>query len=257
MPATISPVSGALGNKETASLTAYTVTPEAGSTVTQIVERINGTIVNTFNNPASLSRTLTVPNATYDTLTYFANHTASVTVTDSNGAQTVTTYSFDKTLANTASLLEARKANEDAKNRIAAKKDALAAQVGLSAGATFDAISAQLASGAFKKFATGTTSTGASNISYGGQTAYPITVQNLSFKPSTVILWRAGTNSEFTVFHLNADFISSAGQQNVVYQASTSTQVRDTLNANYYVNDVGFVLPGRAASITYDWIAYE
>lgn len=179
MPATVTPVSGSLGNKETATLTAYTVTPEAGSTVTQIVEKVNGVTVNTFNNPASLSRTLTVPTATWDTLAYFATHTASITVTDSNGAQTVTTYSFDKRLATGASLLEATKANTDAKNRISTKRDALAAQVGLSAGATFDAISAQLASGAaFKKFASGTATTDGSN---------KITVTGLSFTPKYII----------------------------------------------------------------------
>lgn len=192
--AAVSPASGALGNKETATLTTYTVTPEAGSTVTQIVERVNGVTVNTFNNPASLSRTLTVPTATWDTLAYFATHTASITVTDSNGATTVTTYSFDKRLATGASLLEATKANTDAKNRISQKRDALAAQVGLSAGATFDAISAQLASGVFLKVATGT---------FPSATANPV-VTGLSFKPKIVMLWQ-GTSyvrliaySEFT-----------------------------------------------------------
>lgn len=179
--ASVSPVSGALGNKETPTLAAYTVTPEAGSTVTQIVERVNGTIVNTFNNPASLSRTLTVPTATWDTLAYFANHTASVTVTDSNGATTVTTYNFDKRLATGASLLEATKANNDAKNRISTKRDALAAQVGLSAGSTFDAISAQLASGAaFRKVATGTLSTSGTGT---------FTITGLSFTPKMFSLY--------------------------------------------------------------------
>jgi len=179
--ASVSPASGALGNKETATLTAYTVTPEAGSTVTSIVENVNDVTVNTFNNPASLSRTLTVPTATWDTLAYFATHTASITVTDSNGAQTVTTYNFDKTLANTASLLEGEKANRDAKNRIAAKKDALAAHVGLSAGSTFDAISAQLASGAaFRKVATGTLSTSGTGT---------FTITGLSFTPKMFSLY--------------------------------------------------------------------
>lgn len=182
MPATVTPVSGSLGNKETATLTAYTVTPEAGSTVTQIVERINGVIVSTFNNPASLSRTLTAPNATWDTLAYFATHTASITVTDSNGATTVTTYNFVRMLATGASLLEATKANADAKNRISTKRDALAAQVGLSAGSTFDAISAQLASGqVFKKFATGTVT---------ANTSGTISVTGLAFKPRIITVYR-------------------------------------------------------------------
>ncbi|WP_214780728.1 sialidase family protein [Exiguobacterium sp. s22] len=185
--ASVSPASGALGNKETAALTAYTVTPEAGSTVTQIVEKVNGVTVNTFNNPASLSRTLTVPTATWDTLAYFATHTASITVTDSNGATTVTTYNFDKRLATGASLLEATKANTDAKNRISTKRDALAAQVGLSAGATFDAISAQLASGAFKKFQSGSGRTTTHNTNYTKDT-----VNGVAFTPSLVVIIKVG-----------------------------------------------------------------
>ena len=96
---------------------------------------------------------------------------------------------FVKQLANNASLLEAAKANTDARARISTKRDALAAQVGLSAGSTFDAISAQLASGAaFKKFATGT---------FTGAT---VTVSNLTFVPRTVIAYNT---------HLHATVIQS------------------------------------------------
>ena len=167
MPASVSPVSGNLGNKETTAVTPYVVSPQSGTTVTQIVERINGVITNTITNPASLSRTLTAPQATWDTLAYFGTHTASVTVTDSGGGQTVMTYTFVKRLATSASLLEATKANTDAKNRISQKRDALATQVGLPAGSTFDAISAQLTSGAWSKVATGTASNaGLGSFSY-------------------------------------------------------------------------------------------
>lgn len=189
--ASVSPVSGALGNKETATLTAYTVTPEAGSTVTQIVERINGTVINTFNNPASLSRTLTVPNVTYDTLSYFATNTASVTVTDSNGATTVTTYSFDKTLATNASLLEATKANTDAKNRISDKRDALAAQVGLSAGSTFDAILGQFTSGSIVKKQTGTSTATSVGV---------FSVTGLAFRPKLLLYWVTNTPETMSIF---------------------------------------------------------
>lgn len=222
--ASVSPASGALGNKETATLTAYTVTPEAGSTVTSIVEKVNGVTVNTFNNPASLSRTLTVPTATWDTLAYFASHTASVTVTDSNGATTVTTYSFAKALATNASLLEATKANTDAKNRISTKRDALAAQVGLSAGSTFDAISAQLASGsAYMKVAKGTipeSSTGAL-----------VTVNNLSFRPKIVIIHqRVGASSYDMVITEDAHLIDDSTILN--YSISVGKSSDDYQNAS-------------------------
>ena len=240
--ASVSPTSGALGNKETATLTAYTVTPETGSTVTSIVEKVNGVTVNTFNNPASLSRTLTVPTATWDTLAYFATHTASVTVTDSNGATTVTTYSFDKRLATNASLLEATKANTDAKNRISQKRDALASQVGLSAGSTFDAISAQLASGtAFKKFATGTFTTAADGR---------LVVSGLTFKAS-MIVWYSG-NFVGVWSSLNPS------QTNFLGFASLTTNNNHTIRSatQATVTSSGFNID-LGSTATFKWFAYE
>ncbi|WP_214780991.1 hypothetical protein [Exiguobacterium sp. S3] len=241
MPATINPTSGALGNKEAATLTAYTVTPEAGSTVTSIVEKVNGVTVNTFNNPASLSRTLTVPTATWDTLAYFATHTASVTVTDSNGATTVTTYSFDKRLATGASLLEATKANADAKNRISTKRDALAAQVGLSAGSTFDAISAQLTSGnAFMKVAKGSTSTSGANL----------TVTGIGFKPKLVVARFIGSTSGHQYVAVFADKTLQGG----VYDTSMYTSQSGFGPSTFTSTDTGFTLYVFSAG-TWNWIA--
>lgn len=241
--ASVSPVSGALGNKETPTLTAYTVTPEAGSTVTQIVERVNGAVVNTFNNPASLSRTLTVPNATYDTLAYFATHTASITVTDSNGAQTVTTYTFDKMLANEASLLEATKANTDAKNRISTKRDALAAQVGLSAGSTFDAISSQLASGVFKKFVPGTFTTNASGNA---------TINNLTFSPTLVVYMGPSLRSGFiSLDYKRYNNIADGAAYGVnAFVGVSSSHVYNTLTSN------GFNIAGISANVTFEYLAF-
>ena len=196
MPASVSPVSGNLGNKETTAVTPYVVSPQSGTTITQIVERINGVITSTITNPASLSRTLTAPQATWDALAYFGTHTASVTVTDSGGGQTVVTYTFVKRLATSASLLEATKANADAKNRISQKRDALAVQVGLSAGSTFDAISAQLTSGAWSKVATGTASgSGGGFFNYLNSSSYGTNLNtvsaNLTFKARLIFIFDA------------------------------------------------------------------
>lgn len=196
MPASVSPVSGNLGNKETTAVTPYVVSPQSGTTITQIVERINGVITSTITNPASLSRALTAPQATWDTLPYFGTHTASVTVTDSGGGQTVVTYTFVKRLATSASLLEATKANADAKNRISQKRDALATQVGLSAGSTFDAISAQLTSGAWSKVATGTATPvgGAGEFEYLSSAATSSSqsvAANLTFKARLVFIFNS------------------------------------------------------------------
>ncbi|WP_270813860.1 sialidase family protein [Exiguobacterium sp. CinTr1] len=240
--ASVSPASGALGNKETATLTAYTVTPEVGSTVTQIVEKVNGVTVNTFNNPASLSRTLTVPQATWDTLAYFATHTASITVTDSNGATTVTTYSFDKRLATNASLLEATKANADAKNRISQKRDALAAQVGLSAGSTFEAISAQLASGtAFMKVAKGSV-TGTNNT---------VTVTNLGFRPLVILVKGNASNSVWysTVYADKSLFGHTFDAAFYLPNSTTATSFTPTITNNGFTLTTGTNAP-------YDYIAF-
>ena len=250
--ASVSPASGALGNKETATLTAYTVTPEAGSTVTSIVEKVNGVTVNTFNNPASLSRTLTVPTATWDTLAYFATHTASITVTDSNGATTVTTYSFDKTLGNGASLLEATKANADAKNRIITKRDALAAQVGLSAGATFDAISAQLASGqAIVKRNAGTVTSSSTQLNSAFHVTIPIAT--IGFVPKSVQIMNASSGTPLASVNIDS---AVAGTTPSVMQAGTSNATLD--GTTFYINSTAVRIPvgGSQGNTLMKWIAY-
>ena len=249
MPATISPASGALGNKETTAVTPYVVSALSGTTITQIVERINGVITNTVNNPASLSRTLTAPQATWDALAYFGTHTATVTVTDSGGGQTVATYTFVKRLANNASLLEAAKANTDARARISTKRDALATQVGLPAGSTFDAISAQLTSGVIKKSASGTVSDSAAMnfVDYNGNitSRRAVVVSGLGFKPSEVI-----------VRHTNGTFEGvsvSLGQNPYNGFIITTNLIRITGNA--YISNDGFCLPVGDLASSYTWVA--
>lgn len=184
--ASVSPLSSALGDKTVSSVLSYTVTSDTGSTITSIVEKVNGTTVNTYSNPASLSRTFTIPLANWDALKYYNTHTISVTVTDSNGMVNTQTYTFNKALANDASLLEGAKATKDGKDRISTKRDVLAGQVGLAVGSTFDAISAQLASGnAFKKFASGTATT----------TSSVITINGLGFKPNFIMVYQEASGS--------------------------------------------------------------
>ena len=252
----VSPASGSLGSKETPTITAYTVTPENGSTVTQIVEKLNGVTLNTYNNPASLSRTLTAPNATWDTLAYFATHTASITVTDSNGVQTVTTYSFDKRLATGASLLEATKANTDAKNRISQKRDALAAQVGLSAGATFDAISAQLASGqALVKRQTGLTNASGQVIN----SRYYITVpiSSIGFVPNSLQVFYFTSNTWVPLASVNRDIEISSGNLTQILQPNNSgIQVLDGVNWYISSTEVRVPIGTSVGAIQTKWIAY-
>ncbi|WP_393965830.1 hypothetical protein [Exiguobacterium sp. S22-S28] len=182
--ASITPASGALGDKTASSVLSYTVTPESGSTITSIVEKVNGATVNTYSNPASLSRTFTIPAANWDALKYYNTHTISVTVTDSNGMANTQTYTFNKALANDASLLEGAKAAKDGKDRISTKRDGIAGQVGLPPGSTFDAISAAIDSRNVVKRQSGIATAS------GGQ----IVVNTLLFMPKAITL-KASTGS--------------------------------------------------------------
>lgn len=235
--ASVSPVSGSLGSKETPTITAYTVTPENGSTVTQIVEKLNGVTLNTYNNPASLSRTFTVPQVNWDGIMFWYSHTAEIIVTDSNGAVTTTTYTFVKALADDAPLPEGVAATEDAYERISDKRDALAAQVGLSAGSTFDAISAQLASGSvFKKFQSGVSTVSANKI----------TVNSLSFEPKQIIVFGYASGTTYacmSAFAYDKDNIAR-------YVRSGSNDVI-TPTANGFTVTATYVNVG-----TYGWLAF-
>ena len=212
MGASISPASGALGDKTVSSVLSYTVTPESGSTITSIVEKVNGTTVNTYSNPASLSRTFTIPLANWDALKYYNTHTISVTVTDSNGMANTQTYTFNKTLANDASLLEGAKAAKDGKDRISTKRDVLAGQVGLAAGSTFDAISAALSGGTLMKMVTGT-------VTADSTSSNKITVNNLAFQPK-IIVWFRESFSGMGVYV--APSLSTSTDNRYVAIASTS-----------------------------------
>ncbi|KOP29473.1 hypothetical protein ADM98_11395 [Exiguobacterium sp. BMC-KP] len=245
--ASVSPASGALGDKTASSVLSYTVTPESGSTITSIVEKVNGTTVNTYSNPASLSRTFTIPQTNWDALKYYNTHTISVTVTDSNGMSNTQTYTFNKALANDASLLEGAKAAKDGKDRISTKRDALATQVGLPAGSSFDAISAQLASGVFKKFASGITTSDGSSSS--------LTVTGLSFKPQLVV-WYNSNNATFGTYA--SPELTNAVDSRYVAMASISSSNNSTpgssASATIYPNGFRFST-GVNASINYTWIA--
>ncbi len=251
--ASVSPASGALGDKTASSVLSYTVTPESGSAVTSIVEKVNGTTVNTYSNPASLSRTFTIPLANWDALKYYNTHTISVTVTDSNGMANTQTYTFNKALANDASLLEGAKAAKDGKDRISTKRDVLAGQVGLAAGSTFDAISAQLASGnAFKKFASGTVT--GTNYS-AGNNQMEVTVSGLTFTPKSILIynerdlgsWISGQTYENPIGDYRSFSNSLSGVLCITLGSSNS----------YYVNATGFFLPVRTNTSTRQltWIA--
>lgn len=240
--ASVTPASGALGDKTASSVLSYTVTPESGSTVTSIVEKVNGTTVNTYSNPASLSRTFTITLANWDALKYYNTHTISVTVTDSNGMVNTQTYTFNKALANDASLLEGAKAAKDGKDRISTKRDVLAGQVGLAAGSSFDAISAQLASGnAFKKFQPGVSTSNANGV---------ITVTSLSFKPSLVFAYPNNPQSDYRDTALLTSLVSAT---NSVYINNSNQAIGYTLAS---LTDTGFTIRVQNINSSYNWIAF-
>lgn len=261
--AAVSPASGSLGNKETRTLASYTVTPEDGTTITQIVEKLNGTTVSTYTNPASLSRSFALPQVTWDALAYYDTHTISVVVTDSNGVAVTTSYTFVKTLAASASLLEATKANADAKNRIEEKREALAAQVGLLAGASFDAIHDQLDSEAFSKVATGTVNRSSSTLTFthagGSQSStWYISVSGLAFKPR-VIIAIGNTSRQFSMYSEINDSFKDKTVKMVRFGSGTGTYDVTNFDASIepiVVDETSFLIPANDAE-TYTWIAFS
>lgn len=250
--ASVSPASGALGDKTASSVLSYTVTPESGSTITSIVEKVNGTTVNTYSNPASLSRTFTIPLANWDALKYYNTHTISVTVTDSNGMANTQVYSFNKALANDASLLEGAKAAKDGKDRISTKRDVLAGQVGLPPGSTFDAISAQLASGnAVVKRQTGTATSTTATI--GGYNYVTIPFSAIGFVPKSISIQRASNTAFLTHCNVDSYFFSATK-----YYSFTNNFGELLDGTSWYVNESGVQLAIGASlsNVAVKWIAY-
>lgn len=225
MPITVSPVGSNLGEKLTGAVLSYTVSA-LPNTVTSIVEKLNGVILNTYSNPASLNRSFVVGSTTWDGLNYFVAQTIQIVVTDSTGATQTQTYTLYKGLASDGSLLEGTKAVKDAKDRISTKRDAIATQVGLSAGSTFDAISALLASNtSLRKVAQGVVTTDANNIA---------TVASLAFKPSLVYVYREGTTN-YTGIALLTSLTNSNLSMQTDAGGNMSTYASAALNNNGFV----------------------
>lgn len=248
----ISPASGALGDKTASSVLSYTVAPESGSTITSIVEKVNGTTVNTYSNPASLSRTFTIPQSTWDALKYYNTHTISVTVTDSNGMANTQVYSFNKALANDASLLEGAKAAKDGKDRISTKRDGIAGQVGLPAGSTFDAISAQLDAGvAVVKRQSGTITSSASVINSLYFVTIPISA--IGFIPKSIDIAVSSDGTPLASVNTDATFNVTNSK---IMQAGDSNKTLD--GTTWYINSTSVRLPVGASygNTAVKWIAY-
>lgn len=255
--ASITPASSALGDKTASSVLSYTVTPESGSTVTSIVEKVNGTTVNTYSNPASLSRTFTIPLANWDALKYYNTHTISVTVTDNNGMTNTQTYTFNKVLANDASLLEGAKAAKDGKDRISTKRDALAGQVGAPPGSTFDAISAAISSNTMKV----TNETGTISIT---TTSNKLTVNNLTYRPKYVIISAYyGSYAQTVVLADNNLIYNTSGAPTAVARGvagGTTSFETTTFGSRFSITDNGFsaelIVSGTTGgTANYKWIA--
>ena len=111
-----------------------------------------------------------------------------------------------------------------------------------------------------KKFATGTVkainsstyqfidNTNANRYFYVGQ------VNNLDFKPSTIIIMRPD-NSD--IFHNVTLCYSSQISQYMTYTHNTNNVYYIQLTANAMVHSTGFSIPLSVSDLTYNWIAYE
>lgn len=257
MPATITPLASNVGNKTGRDIINYTVAAAAGTTITRIEERVAGQAVNVFTNPASLSRTFTIPQATFDGLRFFHRHTLDVVVTDSAGQTATATYFFTKSLATNASLLEAVKAVEDARVLLNDKRSTISSLVGIGAAGSFDQIINQLVNGSsIRKVAEGTATSSNGELSFStyANTAVSrpyLTVSGIGFAPQMVVI----STGEYVMTVVNLRNPKQGGFHLITYAGSGATYIR--LTGNAYMTSSGFRLPVHAADTNFKWEAYS
>lgn len=255
MPATITPSVSNVGNKTGRDIINYTVTAQAGTTITRIEEKVVGQVVNVFTNPASLSRTFTIPQVQFDALRFFYRHTLEVVVTDSTGQATVATYLFTKALASNASLQEAAKAVEDARVLLNQKRSTISSLVGLGNVGSFDQIITQLSNGVgVKKFASGTAVSGSAAVTLYNTlnendttTRRLLVVSGLAFAPRSIQIYDMNGIPQSSV-SLDAPKID--GTPAVLLGGSNASYF---LNGALYTTQSGFALPVAGSGVTYYW----
>lgn len=257
MPATVTPSVSNVGNKTGRDIINYTVTAQAGTTITRIEEKVVGQVVNVFTNPASLSRTFTIPQAPFDALRFFQNHTLEVTVTDSTGQTTVASYTFTKAIASTASLIEGEKGIRDGIFRINQKRSSISSLVGLGNGGTFDQIIDRLTNGTgIRKAAEGTATSSLATLSfetYANTTVSRpyLTVSGIGFAPKLIVI----STGEYTMTILNLRNPTENGFHLITYAGNSATYIR--LKGNAYVTSSGFRLPVHAGDTNFKWEAFS
>lgn len=257
MPATVTPSVSNVGNKTGRDIINYTVTAQAGTTITRIEEKVAGQTVNVFTNPASLSRTFTIPQVPFDALRFHHRHTLEVVVTDSTGQTVTATYFFTKALASNASLLEATKAVEDARFLLNQKRSTISSLVGLGNNGSFDQIINQLANGSgIRKAAEGTATSSLATLSfetYANTTVSRpyLTVSGIGFAPKLIVI----STGEYTMTILNLRNPTENGFHLITYAGNSATYIR--LKGNAYVTSSGFRLPVHAGDTNFKWEAFS
>lgn len=259
MPATINPSVSTVGNKTGRDIINYTVTAATGTTITRIEEKVAGQTVNVFTNPASLSRTYTIPQVPFDVLRFFHRHTLEVVVTDSTGQTVNATYFFTKALASNASLLEATKAVEDARFLLNQKRSTISSLVGLGTAGSFDQIINQLVNGSgVKKFASGTVTSSFSTLNMttlaNGSVSVPaVTVSGIGFTPSVIIVYNGAKQAS----SVNTRAAQDGGDHIITTQLYTGDIMFIRLKGNAYITSSGFRLPVPQLDANYYWEAYS
>lgn len=259
MPATITPLVSNVGNKTGRDIINYTVAAQAGTYIDQIEEQVAGKTTNVYTDPASLSRTFTIPQAQFDALRFYQSHTALVIVTDSTGQQTRATYTFTKSLATNESVLPAVKAVADGVFRTSQKRASISALVGLGANGTFDQIIDQLTNGnGIRRFASGTVTSSISTLNMttlaNGTVSTPtVTVSGIRFTPSVVIVYNGAKQAS----SVNTRAAKDSGDTIVTTQLYTGDILFIRLKGNAYIETTGFRLPVPQLDANYYWEAYS
>ena len=252
---TISVPQGYIGQKTSAdknNLLSYNITTDG--TMSNITEKINGTVVNTRTSPTSGQQfTVSLTQEQWDAIKFGNGHTLTIEMNDE-----VWTYTFDKRLHANDDILSAVKGVQDLQTHLNGIKAQLASAIRAKGGTVKDtdawsAFVSAVANMANKRWATGTrawSTTSNNKVSY--------TISGLTFTPTIVFVIRDtppystsyyGTGVRFGNYFVGCpDYGTVSGAQAGVYAidiSGTSFTVR-------MVGSNGYNLSG-----TFTWYAFE
>lgn len=248
VPPEISGADEDLGTKSSSFSYAYTVTVLDGH-IANITEKLNGEIVNSYDNPTELAREFTLTKELLKTSYYFQVNSIEIIVTDDLGISNTRTLIFSRgtsALPPETPLLEVVDRIDDIGNYIQGGLDAIGESVkgvddsiSIPTDPTFQQLADAIGGiNTGKKWASGTKITA----------SWRVTVSDLPFKPSYIAIIQRN-NPIYASFYYNNYRYRIIGSQVVTGELPSGSE---------YVSDSGFSIEAGASSgVSCDWIAIE